>query len=98
MVVATRGNMRRTKKSGKGKFVWKDGSSYDGQWAKGKPNGKGTYGKLGRSWTGQWKNGSPVRDKWDDTQSEATSIFTSTTANTKSTSSGEDENCIGFFN
>lgn len=31
------------KKSGKGKYVWKDGSYYDGDWVDNKITGRGKY-------------------------------------------------------
>ena len=44
--------------SGKGLFIWNDGSRYQGEYQNDEKNGKG---KLiwpdGRAWKGMWKNG-----------------------------------------
>jgi hypothetical protein len=43
---------------GQGRIVHADGDVYDGQWAKGKKNGTGTYwnGKDQSKYTGEWKD------------------------------------------
>lgn len=30
-------------RDGEGEMVWNDGSTYEGEWSKGLPNGKGNY-------------------------------------------------------
>ena len=37
------GNYKKSKKSGKGKYEWNDGTWYEGNWKKDKRSGKGTY-------------------------------------------------------
>lgn len=50
-------------KEGKGKFVWADGKTYDGEWKDGKQHGIGNYyGGSGDTKKGEWKNGKRV--KW----------------------------------
>jgi hypothetical protein len=46
-----------SKKHGKGKYTWADGSIYSGQWVENKINGVGVYlWKDGRRYYGQWKD------------------------------------------
>jgi hypothetical protein len=43
---------------GKGKYLWKNGDSYDGDWKKDVRNGKGVFTwKDGDIYDGDWKNG-----------------------------------------
>ena len=42
-------------KHGRGKYVWNDGSCYDGEWFENKINGLGYYvWPDGRKYDGQW--------------------------------------------
>ena len=43
-------------KHGRGKYVWNDGSCYDGEWFENKINGLGYYvWPDGRKYDGQWQ-------------------------------------------
>ena len=43
------------KKEGKGKYIWADGSIYEGEWIDNRINGKGVYiWKDGRRYYGEW--------------------------------------------
>ena len=43
--------------NGKGKYVWKDGRKYTGQWQENRLNGFGTYTwPDGRKYQGEWKD------------------------------------------
>ena len=45
-------------KHGHGKYVWNDGSMYEGQWCENKINGSGIYvWPDGRKYMGEWYQG-----------------------------------------
>ena len=55
MVRSTR-EVKEGMKHGKGKCVWNDGSSYNGEWYENKINGRGIYQwPDGRKYEGEWK-------------------------------------------
>ena len=44
-------------KHGHGKYIWNDGSMYEGMWFENKINGRGIYiWPDGRKYDGEWKN------------------------------------------
>lgn len=44
-------------RSGRGKCMWPDGSSYDGEWLSDKRHGSGTFiDCCGEEYTGQWND------------------------------------------
>ena len=48
----------KDKRSGHGKFSWKDGRVYKGEWRDGKQHGRGTFTKIdGTKKVGIWEHG-----------------------------------------
>ena len=60
--IGSKGSFSKTKKSGNGRYTWKNGNYYDGNWNKDKMNGRGKFhwAKDGGSYEGVFKDGQIV--------------------------------------
>ena len=52
------GEVRDSKRNGRGTFIWANGSRYEGEWRNDRPHGQGILTMSdGRRFEGQWRNG-----------------------------------------
>ena len=51
------GQMKDNLQHGKGKVLFSDGSSYEGDWQYGKQHGYGVWKQAGKTFSGTWEHG-----------------------------------------